>query len=122
MSIIVSNCQHCDKQQFQTLPCVHYTIFSIIKLNLFIRADLLLDQILFLEDTTRTLRVHLVIACMCVHVYKYVYVYIIICMYIMHMWVNMVVCIFIYDQNFFIPVFVIYIFFSSFKLDLPFRL
>ena len=48
MPIIVSNCQHCDKQQFQTLSCVHYTIFSVIKLDLFIRA-LLLDRILSLE-------------------------------------------------------------------------
>ena len=48
MSIIVYNCQHCDEQQFQTLSCVHYTIFSVVKLNLFIRA-LLLDRILALE-------------------------------------------------------------------------
>ena len=60
MSIIVSNCQHCDKQQFQTLLCLHYTIFSVVKLDLYIRA-LLLDCILALEKTTRTLRVHLVI-------------------------------------------------------------
>ena len=38
MSIIVTNCQHCDEQQFQTLSCVHYTIFSVVKLDLFIRA------------------------------------------------------------------------------------
>ena len=48
MSIIVSNCQHCDEQQFQTLPRVHYTIFSVVKLDLFIQA-LLLDLILALE-------------------------------------------------------------------------
>ena len=48
MSIIVCNCQHCDEQQFQTLSCVHYTIFSVVKLDLFIRA-LLLDRILPLE-------------------------------------------------------------------------
>ena len=64
MSIIVSNLfvpyfgvvesvpcyesQHCDEQQFQTLSCVHYTIFSVVKLDLFIRA-LLLDRILALE-------------------------------------------------------------------------
>ena len=82
MSIIVSNCQcsckfvpyfgvvesvpryesqHCDEQQFQTLSCVHYTIFSVVKLDLFIRA-LLLDRILALEKkTTRTPRVHLVL-------------------------------------------------------------
>ena len=59
MSIIVSNCQHCDEQQFQTLPCVHYTIFSVVKLDLFIRARLL-DHILALKKTTRTPCVHLV--------------------------------------------------------------
>ena len=48
MPIIVLNCHHCDKQQFQTLSCVHYTIFSVITLDLFIRA-LLLDRILALE-------------------------------------------------------------------------
>ena len=60
MSIIVSICQHCDEQQFQTLSCVHYTIFSVVKLDLFIRA-LLLDRILVFEKTTRTPRVHLVL-------------------------------------------------------------
>ena len=60
MSIIVCNCQHCDEQQFQTLSCVHYTIFSVLTLDLFIRA-LLVDRILALEKTTRTPRVHLVI-------------------------------------------------------------
>ena len=39
--VIVCNCQHCDEQQFQTLSCVHYTIFSVVKLDLFIRALLL---------------------------------------------------------------------------------
>ena len=48
MSIIVCNCQHCNEQQIQTLSCVHYTIFSVVKLDLFIRA-LLLDRILALE-------------------------------------------------------------------------
>ena len=38
MSIIVCNCQHCAEQQFQILSCVQYTIFSVVKLNLFIRA------------------------------------------------------------------------------------
>ena len=61
MSIIVSNCQHCDEQQFQTLSCVHYTIFSVVQLGLFIRA-LLLDRILALEKNTRTPRVLLVIS------------------------------------------------------------
>ena len=48
MSIIVSNCQHCDEQQFQTPSCVHYTIFSLVKLDLFIRA-MLLNHIIALE-------------------------------------------------------------------------
>ena len=47
-SISVSNCQHCDEQQFQTLSCVQYPIFSVVKLDLFIQA-LLLDRILTLE-------------------------------------------------------------------------
>ena len=59
MLMIVSNFQHCDEQQFQTLSCVHYTIFSAVKLDSFIRA-LLMDRILALKKTTRTLRVHLV--------------------------------------------------------------
>ena len=62
MSIIVSNWQHCDEQQFRTLSCVHYTIFSVVKSDLFIRA-LLLDRILVTEKTTRTPRVHLVFIC-----------------------------------------------------------
>ena len=57
MSIIVCNGQHCDEQQFQIMSCVHYTIFSVVKLDLFIRA-LLLDRILALEKTTRTPRVY----------------------------------------------------------------
>ena len=63
MSIIVSNCQYCEEQQFQTLSCVHYTIISVVKSNLFIRA-LLLDRILVTEKTTRTPRVHLVCSTM----------------------------------------------------------
>ena len=59
MSINVSNCQHYDEQQFRTLSCVHYAIFSIVKSDLFIRA-LLLDRILVTEKTTRTPRIHLV--------------------------------------------------------------
>ena len=58
MSIIVSNCQHCDEQQFGTLSCVHYTICSVVKSDIFIRA-LLLDRNLVTEKTTRTPRVHL---------------------------------------------------------------
>ena len=48
MSIIVSNCQHRDEQQFQTLSCVHYTIFLVVQLDVFIQA-LLLDRIRALE-------------------------------------------------------------------------
>ena len=59
MSIIVSNSQHCNEQQFQTLS-VHYTIFSVVKLDLFKRV-LLLDRIHALEKYTRTPRVHLVL-------------------------------------------------------------
>ena len=59
MSMTVSSCQHCDEQQFQTLSCVHYTIFPIVKLDLFIRA-LTRGHILALEKTMRTPRVHLV--------------------------------------------------------------
>ena len=62
MSIIVSNCHHCDKQQFQTLSCVHYTIFSVIKLDLFIRA-LVLDRILALKKNYAYASVHLEINC-----------------------------------------------------------
>ena len=62
MSIIVSNCQHCDEQQFQTLSCVDYTIFSVVKLDL-----LLLDRILALEK----IRVHLVLCLPIVYLYSY---------------------------------------------------
>ena len=47
MSMIVSNCQDCNEQQCQTLSCVHYTIFSVVKLDVFKQA-LLLDRILAL--------------------------------------------------------------------------
>ena len=66
MSIIVCNCQHCYKQQFQTLSCVRYTIFLVVKLYLFIRA-LLLDRILALEKTTCTPHVHLAHCTLYVH-------------------------------------------------------
>ena len=46
--IILSSYQHCDEQQFQTLSCALYTIFPVIKLDLFIQA-LLLDYIIALE-------------------------------------------------------------------------
>ena len=56
MSMIVSSCQHCDEQQFQSLSCVHYSIFSVVKLDLFIRA-LTRENTLALEKTTRTPRI-----------------------------------------------------------------
>ena len=46
---------------FETLSCVPYTIFSVVKLDLCIR-ELLLDHILALKKTTRTPRVHLVMS------------------------------------------------------------
>ena len=57
--MIVSICQHCDEQQFQTLSCVYYMIFSVEKLDLFLRA-LSRDHILALKRYTHTLCVHLV--------------------------------------------------------------
>ena len=71
MSIIVSNCQHCDEQQFQILSFVYYTIFSVDKLDLLIRALLLLDRILTLEKTTP--RVHLVISNYAVYMFSFIY-------------------------------------------------
>ena len=38
-------------KNFKTLSCAHYTIFSVVKLDLFMRA-LLLDRILALEKIT----------------------------------------------------------------------
>ena len=57
--MIVTSCQHCDEQHFQSLSCVYYTFSSVVKLDLFIRA-LTRDHILALEKNTRTPRVHLV--------------------------------------------------------------
>ena len=51
MSMIVSMCQHCDEQQFRNTvmcSCAPYMIFSVVKLDLCIRA-LLLDHILALK-------------------------------------------------------------------------
>ena len=59
MSSIVSNYQHCDEQQFQTLACALYPFFSVTKLDLVIQA-LLLDYILALGKNTRTPSMHLV--------------------------------------------------------------
>ena len=58
MSIIVSNCQHCNEQHFQTL-CTLHDFLSVVKLDLYMRA-LLLDRILAPEKNTRAPRVHLV--------------------------------------------------------------
>ena len=58
MPMIVSIWQHCDEQQFQNTvmcSCVPYTIFSVVKLELCIRA-LLLDQILALKKYAYALR------------------------------------------------------------------
>ena len=66
MPMIVSICQHCDEQQFRnTVMCsyVPYTIFSVVKLDLCIRA-LLLDHILVLQK----IRVRL--ACILLTTYK----------------------------------------------------
>ena len=60
MSMIVSNCQHCDEQQFQTPVMCTLRLFSVVKLDLVILA-FLLDRILALEK----LRIHLVISCEC---------------------------------------------------------
>ena len=59
MSIIVSNYQHCDEQQFKRSH-VHFThFFSVTKLDLVIQA-LLLDYIPAWEKNTHTPSVHLV--------------------------------------------------------------
>ena len=54
MSIIVSNCQHCDEQHFQTQL---HDFLSGVKLYLFIRA-LLLDRIFAPDKTTLTPLAH----------------------------------------------------------------
>ena len=58
--LYVPSFQQCDEQQFQTLSCALYTIFSVAKLDLVIQA-LLLDYILAMGKNTRTPRVHLII-------------------------------------------------------------
>ena len=59
---IVLNIALLLEQQFHTLSCLHYTIFSVVKLDLCIRIQftLLLDLVLAREKTTRKARVHLV--------------------------------------------------------------
>ena len=57
MSIIICNCNHCQEQQFPTLSCVHYAIFSVVKLHFFIQALLLLlDRILTRKNYEYALR------------------------------------------------------------------
>ena len=57
MSITVSNCQHCDEQQFRTLSWIHYTIFLVVNLDLFIRARTVIRSKSSYGKTTRTPRV-----------------------------------------------------------------
>ena len=49
---------------FETLSCVHYTIFSVVKFDLCIQA-LFLDCILTLKKNMHMPRVHLVIPVLC---------------------------------------------------------
>ena len=59
MSTIVSNCQHCDDQQFQTLSCV-YTIHDFLSSKVrFIHTSTATGSH-SCSETTRTPRVHLV--------------------------------------------------------------
>ena len=60
-----------SEQQLQTLSCVHYTIFSVVKLDFYIRA-LLLDHILSRKKNTRTSCFEwlAVIILLCLHVIK----------------------------------------------------
>ena len=53
MPMIVSGCQHFNEQHFQTLPCLYYAIFSVVKLDLCIRA-LSLDHTLAQKKNTHT--------------------------------------------------------------------
>ena len=53
------NCQHCDEQEFQTLSCVHYTIFSVVILDC--TYEHCYWMAFLLGKTTRTPRVHLVL-------------------------------------------------------------
>ena len=83
--MIVSSCQHCDEQQFQTLSYVHYTLLSVVEVS-FIHMFIILDPRNNVnnklankkwlsstrshscsEKTTRTPRVHLVYKYNCVH-------------------------------------------------------
>ena len=59
MSIIVSNCQHCDEQQFQTLSCVQLHDFLSSKVR-FIHTSTVTGSHSCSGKTMRTSRVHLV--------------------------------------------------------------
>ena len=59
MPMIVSSCQHCDKQQFQTLLCVHYTFIHESKVR-FINTSTATKSQSCSEKTTRTPGVYLV--------------------------------------------------------------
>ena len=59
MSIIVSNCQHCEEQQFRILSCVHYTDFLSSKVK-FIHTSTVTRSHSCYGKIRRTPRVHLV--------------------------------------------------------------
>ena len=59
MSLEKQQQKNTEQKKTTHLTCVHYTILSLVKSDLFIRA-LLLDRMLVTEKTTRTPRVHLV--------------------------------------------------------------
>ena len=64
MSIIVSNCQHCDEQQFQTLSCVHaLDDFSVVKFIYSCEHDMLLDRIGLLHWKTLRVRLAYILFC-----------------------------------------------------------
>ena len=55
--MIVSMCQHCDEQQFRNTVmcrCAPYTIFSVVKLDLCIRAQSVTRSHSTLKKPTRT--------------------------------------------------------------------
>ena len=61
MPMIVSSGQHCDEPQFQTLSCLHYTIFSVVKLDVFMRALTVTRSHSCPENTTRAPRAYFVL-------------------------------------------------------------
>ena len=49
MPMVVSSWQHCNEQQFQTLSCIHYTIFLVV-LSRFIHTSIVtIDHIIALK-------------------------------------------------------------------------